>query len=82
MRRLREFMFDASTWARRRRRGRSGAARGTGLVEHYMEQSDEVPMAEPGASECQRVADYLSGMTDRFCIARCAELTVPEGPQF
>ena len=29
---------------------------------------------EPGASECQRVADYLAGMTDRYCIAKYAEL--------
>jgi dGTP triphosphohydrolase len=47
-----------------------------------MEHPGEVPESEPGASGCQRVADYLAGMTDRYCIARFAELTVPEATKF
>jgi dGTP triphosphohydrolase len=44
------------------------------LFDHYMERPGEAPELEPGASECQRVADYLAGMTDRYCIAKYAEL--------
>ncbi len=35
-----------------------------------------------GAGDCQRVADYLAGMTDRYCIAKFAELTIPEEARF
>ena len=41
-----------------------------------------MPAGEPGASDCQRVADYLAGMTDRYCIAKFTELTVPEEARF
>jgi dGTPase len=49
------------------------------LFDHYMESPDEAPALEPGASDCQRVADYLAGMTDRYCIAKFAELSIPKG---
>jgi dGTPase len=52
------------------------------LFDHYMEHPDEVPEGEPGESECQRIVDYIAGMTDRFCIARFTELTVPEAARF
>ncbi len=52
------------------------------LFEHYMEHPDEAPELEPGASDCQRIADYLAGMTDRYCIAKFAELTIPEEARF
>jgi len=53
-----------------------------GLFDHYMEHPEEAPEAEPGASPTQRVTDYLAGMTDRYCIARFTELTVPEEARF
>jgi dGTPase len=53
-----------------------------GLFDHYMEHPGEVPEVEPKASDCQRVADYIAGMTDRYCIARFTELTVPEAARF
>jgi dGTPase len=53
-----------------------------GLFDHYMEHPAEVPEGEAGASDCQRVADYIAGMTDRYCIARFTELTVPEAARF
>jgi dGTPase len=53
-----------------------------GLFDHYMEHPGEAPEWEQGASECQRVADYLAGMTDRFCIAKFTELTIPEESRF
>jgi dGTPase len=48
------------------------------LFDHYMEDPGEAPELEPGASDCQRVADYLAGMTDRYCIAKFAELELPK----
>ncbi len=52
------------------------------LFDHYMEHSEEVPEGEPGATDCQRVADYIAGMTDRYCIAKFTELAVPEAARF
>ena len=83
MLRLRKFMFErvylgplASSEHERVHRVMQG------LFEHYMEQPDEVPEPEPGASECQRVTDYLAGMTDRYCIAKFAELSLPKEASF
>jgi dGTPase len=79
MLRLRKFMFDRvylGPLARAEHRRVHSAMRA--LFDHYAEHLDEVPELDPGASECQRVADYLAGMTDRYCIAKYAELTVPE----
>ncbi|HEX3172985.1 MAG TPA: deoxyguanosinetriphosphate triphosphohydrolase [Solirubrobacterales bacterium] len=83
MLRLRKFMFERvylGEAARREQQRVRGAIRG--LFDHYMEHPEEMPAGEPGASDCQRVADYVAGMTDRYCIARFAELTVPEEAGF
>jgi dGTPase len=83
MLRLRKFMFDRvylGPLARGEHERVHRAMRG--LFDHYMEHPEEAPELEPGASECQRVADYLAGMTDRYCIAKFAELTVPEEARF
>jgi dGTPase len=83
MLRLRKFMFDRvylGETARREHERASSAIRG--LFEHYIEHPEEVPEGEAGASDCQRVADYIAGMTDRYCIARFTELTVPEQSRF
>ena len=53
-----------------------------GLFDHYMDHPEEVPAIDPGADLCQRVTDYVAGMTDRYCIARFTELTVPEETRF
>ena len=83
MLRLRKFMFDRVYLGEAARGEHERAQRAIEvLFDHYMEHPEEVPAAEPGAGECQRVADYLAGMTDRFCIARFAELTVPEAARF
>jgi dGTPase len=79
MLRLRKFMFDRvylGPLARNEHERVHRAMRG--LFDHYMEHPGEAPELEAGASECQRVADYLAGMTDRYCIAKFAELTIPE----
>jgi dGTPase len=83
MLRLRKFMFDRvylgplarSEHDRVRRMMRA-------LFDHYMDHPDEAPELEAGAGECQRVADYMAGMTDRYCIAKFAELTLPEEARF
>ncbi len=83
MLRLRKFMFDrvylgpAST-----REHEKVELTMRGLFDHYMAHPDEVPGRDPEADDCQRVADYIAGMTDRFCIAKFAELTIPEEARF
>jgi dGTPase len=83
MLRLRKFMFDRvylGPLARSEHERVHRAMRG--LFDHYMEHPDEAPALDPEASACQRAADYLAGMTDRYCIAKFAELTVPEEARF
>jgi dGTPase len=83
MLRLRKFMFDRVYLGEEARREHERANRAVrGLFSHYMEHPEEVPEGEPGAGECQRVVDYIAGMTDRFCIARFTELTIPEEARF
>jgi dGTPase len=33
----------------------------------------------PGASDEERVVDWLAGMTDRFAVRAFAELSLPQG---
>ncbi|HEX5762840.1 MAG TPA: deoxyguanosinetriphosphate triphosphohydrolase [Solirubrobacterales bacterium] len=83
MLRLRKFMFDRVYLGEAARAEHERATRALrGLFDHYMEHLEEVPESEPGADELQRVTDYLAGMTDRFCIARFAALTLPEATRF
>jgi dGTPase len=83
MLRLRKFMFDRVYLGPDTAREHEKVERTMqGLFDHYMEHPDEVPGRDPGADDCQRVADYIAGMTDRFCIAKFAELTIPEEARF
>jgi dGTPase len=83
MLRLRKFMFDRVYLGEAARREHERASRALrGLFAHYVENPGEVPESEPGADDLQRATDYLAGMTDRFCIARFAELTLPEATRF
>ena len=78
MLRLRKFMFDEVYLGQAARREHERVHRTMrGLFDHYIEHPDEIPPSEPGAGECQRVTDYIAGMTDRYCIARFTELTIP-----
>ena len=83
MLRLRKFMFDrvylGPTALHEHERVRRTVR---GLFDHYMEHPEEAPASEPGADECRRVADYVAGMTDRYCIARFTELSIPEAARF
>jgi len=75
MLRLRKFMFDRVYLGPLARSEHDRVHRAMrGLFDHYMEHPEEAPELQPGASACQRVADYLAGMTDRYCIAKFAEL--------
>jgi dGTPase len=83
MLRLRKFMFDNVYLGPAARREHDRVRRTLrGLFDHYLDHPGDVPEWEPGASECQRVTDYIAGMTDRFCIARFTELTIPEQARF
>ncbi|HEY6145335.1 MAG TPA: deoxyguanosinetriphosphate triphosphohydrolase, partial [Solirubrobacterales bacterium] len=83
MLRLRKFMFDRVYLGPDARREHDRVQRTMrGLFSHYLAHPDEVPGRDPGASDRQRVADYIAGMTDRFCIAKFTELTVPEESRF
>ncbi|MGN6557245.1 MAG: deoxyguanosinetriphosphate triphosphohydrolase, partial [Solirubrobacterales bacterium] len=83
MLRLRKFMFDRVYLGPAARREHERVQRTMhGLFRHYLARPDEIPTWDPGAGDCQRVADYIAGMTDRFCIAKFTELTVPEESRF
>jgi dGTPase len=47
------------------------------LFAHYAENPP--PAQAPGASEPERVTDYLAGMTDRYAITTFSDLSVPQG---
>jgi dGTPase len=83
MLRLRKFMFDRVYLGPEARSEHDRVERTMrGLFGHYLAHPDEVPGWDRDASDCQRVADYIAGMTDRFCIAKFTELTVPEEARF
>ena len=83
MLRLRKFMFERVYLGPEARREQSRVERAMrGLLDHYLAHPDEVPGRDPGASEAQRVTDYIAGMTDRYCIAKFTELNVPEEARF
>jgi dGTPase len=83
MLRLRKFMFGR-VYLGPAARGENERVQRTlrGLFDHYMESPDDVPEIDPRADRCQRVTDYIAGMTDRFCISRFRELAIPEEARF
>src|SRR3954447_15063447 len=83
MLRLRKFMFDRVYLGPEAQREHERVERTMrGLFDHYIEHPGELPSWDPGASDSQRVTDYIAGMTDRFCIARFTALTIPEEARF
>ncbi len=83
MLRLRKFMFQNVYLAEPARHEHERVERTLrALFDHHMEHPEQVPEGEVGASDCQRVADYIAGMTDRYCISRFTELAVPEAARF
>ena len=75
---LRKFMFDRVYLAPDAQREKPRIERMLrALFDHY---ADNVPPpAVEGASDPQRIVDYLAGMTDRFAVRRFADLWLPEG---
>ena len=47
------------------------------LFDHYVENAP-APMT-PGASQAERIVDWLAGMTDRYAIRVFSDLAVPQG---
>jgi dGTPase len=83
MLRLRKFMFQRVYLGPDAQREHVRVERAMrGLFEHYLEDPAGLPSWDPNAGDCQRVADYIAGMTDRYCIAKFTELTVPEESRF
>jgi dGTPase len=83
MLRLRKFMFDRVYLGPAAQREHERVERTMrGLFDHYLEHPGELPSWDHEASDCQRVSDYIAGMTDRFCIAKFTALTIPEEARF
>jgi dGTPase len=78
MLRLRKFMFDRVYLAADAQRERPRIERPLhALFDHYAENLP-APLTE-GATEHDRVVDYLAGMTDRYAIRSFTELALPQG---
>jgi len=75
MSRLREFMFE------RVYLGKAARAEGerieTVIRTLFERYAADPPPGIDGATDAERVVDYLAGMTDRFCIREFEALTVP-----
>src|SRR3954454_23754878 len=77
---LRSFMFERVYLGPRARREHTKIERVLrGLFDWYCEHPEELPRGAPGATEAERVVDYLAGMTDRFAIRAWTERFVPQG---
>jgi dGTPase len=79
MSRLRRFMFERVYLGQGALREQD---RVTGVIEtlfeHYLASPDSIEgVAADSADLPTRVTDYIAGMTDRFCIRKFEELTVP-----
>jgi len=80
MLRLRTFMFDRVYLAPTARAEHARIERVLrGLFDWYCEHPQELPAGVAGASEADRVVDYLAGMTDRFAIRAWTDRFVPQG---
>jgi dGTPase len=83
MLRLRKFMFDRVYLGPTARSEHARVERTmTGLFDHYLEDPQSIPALDHDADDVQRVTDYIAGMTDRYCIARFADLAIPEAARF
>jgi dGTPase len=77
---LRSFMFERVYLGPRARAEHKKIERVLqGLFDWYCSHPEELPVGAPGASEADRVIDYLAGMTDRFAIRAWTERFVPHG---
>jgi dGTPase len=80
MLRLRTFMFDRVYLGPTARAEHAKIARVLrGLFDWYCDHPGELAEGVAGASEADRVTDYLAGMTDRFAIRAWTDRVVPHG---
>jgi dGTPase len=80
MLRLRTFMFERVYLGPTARAEHAKIARVLrGLFDWYGEHPEELPPGVEGATEAERVIDYLAGMTDRFAIRTWSARFVPQG---
>jgi dGTPase len=81
MLRLRTFMFDRVYLGETARTEHAKIERVLrGLFEWYCEHPHELPPpADPDATLCDLVIDWIAGMTDRYAIRAWSERYVPEG---
>jgi dGTPase len=80
MLRLRTFMFDRVYLGPTARAEHARIERVLqGLFDWYCEHPDELPEGVAGASDADRIVDYLAGMTDRFAIRAWTDRFVPQG---
>jgi dGTPase len=80
MLRLRTFMFERVYLSPTARAEHAKIARVLrGLFDWYCEHPEELPPGVDGATEAERVVDYLAGMTDRFAIRAWSARFVPQG---
>jgi dGTPase len=78
MLRLREFMFERVYLSPDAQREKPRIERMLrALFDHLV--AEPPPPAVPGASDAERVIDYLAGMTDRYAIRAFSDLSVPQG---
>ncbi|MGZ5362044.1 MAG: deoxyguanosinetriphosphate triphosphohydrolase [Solirubrobacterales bacterium] len=76
MLRLRKFMFQRVYLGQEARAEQERAREALrALFDHYMAHPEELPEGTPDADDVQRVADYLAGMTDRFCLTSYERLS-------
>ena len=79
MLRLRKFMFDRVYLGPEARSEHDRVLRTlTTLVDHYLEDPERMAPGPPGEDPLQHVADYVAGMTDRYCIATFRRIALPE----
>jgi dGTPase len=76
---LRAFLFDTVYLGAARGEQEKAAHVLESLYRHYRTQTDELQPSDAPGDEEQRVADYVSGMTDRFAIRDFERLFVPGG---
>jgi dGTPase len=79
MLRLREFMFDRVYLAPDAQPEKPRVERMLrALFDHYVDAPP--PAVVEGASDRERVIDWLAGMTDRFAIRAFSDMSLPQGP--
>jgi dGTPase len=78
MMRLRTFMFENVYLAASAKSEHPRIERMLRILFDHFAKGPPAPMT-PGASEPERIVDWLAGMTDRYAIRVFSDLAVPQG---